>query len=85
MDFVEEYKITIDGEIKKGIYDYYEGLTLNDLLVQAGGLTGSASKGGSARMIMSEEIDDANPKKLNCLILKLLITMNNLKLFVVSI
>jgi hypothetical protein len=37
-------------------------------------------------MIMSEEIDDANPKKLNCLILKsLLITMNNLKLFVVSI
>jgi protein involved in polysaccharide export with SLBB domain len=46
LDFVEEYKITIDGEIKKpGIYDYYEGLTLNDLLVQAGGLTGSASKG----------------------------------------
>jgi protein involved in polysaccharide export with SLBB domain len=46
LDFVEEYKITIDGEIKKpgGIYDYY-GLTLNDLLVQAGGLTGSASKG----------------------------------------
>jgi protein involved in polysaccharide export with SLBB domain len=44
LDFVEEYKITIDGEIKKpGIYDYYEGLT--DLLVQAGGLTGSASKG----------------------------------------
>jgi protein involved in polysaccharide export with SLBB domain len=25
-------KITIDGEIKKpGVYDYYEGLTLNDL------------------------------------------------------
>jgi protein involved in polysaccharide export with SLBB domain len=45
LDFVEEYKITIDGEIKKpGVYDYYEGLTLNDLLVQAGGLTGSASK-----------------------------------------
>jgi protein involved in polysaccharide export with SLBB domain len=62
---VEEYKITIDGEIKKpGIYDYYEGLTLNDLLVQAGGLTGSASKRVEvARMIMSEEIDDANPNK----------------------
>ena len=45
LDFVEEYKITIDGEIKKpGIYDYHENLTLNDLLVQAGGLTGSASK-----------------------------------------
>jgi protein involved in polysaccharide export with SLBB domain len=65
LDFVEEFKITIDGEIKNpGIYDYYEGLTLNDLLVQAGGLTGSASKRVEvARMIMSEEIDDANPNK----------------------
>jgi protein involved in polysaccharide export with SLBB domain len=43
---VEEYKITIDGEIKKpGVYDDYYGLTLNDLFVQAGGLNGSASKG----------------------------------------
>lgn len=65
LDFVEEFKITIDGEIKKpGIYDYYENLTLNDLLVQAGGLTGSASKRVEiARMIQSEDIDDANPNK----------------------
>ncbi|MBG6109872.1 protein involved in polysaccharide export with SLBB domain [Flavobacterium sp. CG_9.10] len=65
LDFVEEYKITIDGEIKKpGVYDYQEGLTLNDFLVQAGGLTGSASKRVEiARMIMSEQIDDANPNK----------------------
>jgi protein involved in polysaccharide export with SLBB domain len=65
LDFVEEYKITIDGEIKKpGIYDYHENLTLNDLLVQAGGLTGSASKRVEvARMIKAEEIDDANPSK----------------------
>ncbi|WP_367757288.1 SLBB domain-containing protein [Flavobacterium sp. WC2430] len=65
LDFVEEYRITIDGEVKKpGIYDYYEGLTLNDLLVQAGGLTGSASKRVEvARMIISEEIDNANPNK----------------------
>ena len=65
LDFVEEYKITIDGEIKKpGIYDYHENLTLNDLLVQAGGLTGSASKRVEvARMIKSETIDDANPSK----------------------
>ncbi|EIA10225.1 SLBB domain-containing protein [Flavobacterium frigoris] len=65
LDFVEEYKITIDGEIKKpGIYDYHEGLTLNDFLVQAGGLTGSASKRVEvARMIVSEVIDDANPNK----------------------
>ena len=66
LDFVEDYKITIDGEIKKpGIYDYYENLTLNDLLVQAGGLTGSASKRVEvARMIQSEEIDDSNPNKV---------------------
>jgi protein involved in polysaccharide export with SLBB domain len=65
LDFVEAYKITIDGEIKKpGEYIYYENLTLNDLLVQAGGLTGSASKKVEiARMIQSEEIDDANPSK----------------------
>nr|WP_315177787.1 SLBB domain-containing protein [uncultured Flavobacterium sp.] len=65
LDFVEEYKITIDGEIKKpGVYDYYENLTLNDLLIQAGGLTGSASKRVEvARMIQSEEIDNASPDK----------------------
>lgn len=65
LDFVEEFKITIDGEIKNpGTYDYYENLTLNDLLVQAGGLTGSASKRVEiARMIQAEEIDDANPNK----------------------
>jgi hypothetical protein len=39
-----------------------------------------------ARMIMSEEIDDANPKKAELFNIEItLITMNNLKLFVVSI
>ena len=77
LDFVEDYKITIDGEIKKpGIYDYYENLTLNDLLVQAGGLTGSASKRVEvARMIQSEEIDDANPNKAQ--LFNIEITANN--------
>ena len=66
LDFEEEFKITIDGEIKKpGVYQYYDNLTLNDLLVQAGGLTGSASKKVEiARMLVSEEIDDSNPKKI---------------------
>ncbi|RKS99976.1 SLBB domain-containing protein [Flavobacterium sp. 123] len=66
LDFVEEYKVTIDGEIKKpGAYSFYENLSLNDLLVQAGGLTGSASKRVEiARMIPSEEIDNANPNKV---------------------
>lgn len=66
LDFVEEFKVTIDGEIKKpGIYSFYENLSLNDLLVQAGGLTGSASKRVEvARMIQSEEIDNSNPNKV---------------------
>lgn len=65
LDFKEEYKVTIDGEIKKpGIYDYNDHLTLNDLLIEAGGLTGSASKRVEvARMVKSEEIDDKNPMK----------------------
>ena len=77
LDFVEEYKITIDGEIKKpGVYDYHENLTLNDLLVQAGGLTGSASKRVEvARMIKSDEIDDANPNRIQ--LFNLEITANN--------
>lgn len=59
LDFKEKFKVTIEGEIKKpGVYDFYPALTLNDLLVQAGGLIGSASKRVEvARMIQSEEID----------------------------
>ena len=66
LNFKEEYKITIDGEIKKPeIYDYHENMTLNDLIVLAGGLTGSASKRVEiARMIKLEEIDDSNPLKV---------------------
>ena len=66
LDFKEDYKITIDGEIKKpGVYEFHESLTLNDLLVQAGGLTGSASKRVEiARMIKSDEINDANPSRV---------------------
>ncbi len=77
LEFVEEYKITIGGEIQNpGVYNYYENLTLNDLLVQAGGLTGSASKRVEiARMIISEEIDDANPRKAE--LFNIEITANN--------
>jgi len=66
LDFKEDYKITIDGEIKKpGVYQFHDNLTLNDLLVQAGGLTGSASKRVEiARMITSDEINDANPTRV---------------------
>lgn len=66
LDFVEEFKVTIDGEIKKpGVYDYQENLTLNDLLIQAGGLTGSASKRVEvARMIQSEEANNQEKAQL---------------------
>ena len=65
LDFKEEYMVTINGEIKiPGQYQFREKLTLNDLMIQAGGLIGSASKKVEiARMIKSEEIDDANLKK----------------------
>jgi protein involved in polysaccharide export with SLBB domain len=77
LDFTEGYEITIDGEIKKpGTYVYYEGLTLNDVLVQAGGLTGSASKRVEvARMIVSEEIDYTNSNRVE--LFNLEITPNN--------
>jgi len=66
LDFREEYKVTIDGEVKHpGVYDYLENLTLNDLIVQVGGLTGSASKRVEvARMIKSDIIDDSDPKRI---------------------
>ena len=66
LDFREEYKVTIDGEVKNpGEYAYFENLTLNDLVVQVGGLTGSASKRVEiARMIKSDIINDNDPKRI---------------------
>ncbi|WP_304199921.1 SLBB domain-containing protein [Flavobacterium alvei] len=66
LDFKEDYKITIDGEIKMpGEYEFHENLTLKDLLLQAGGLTGSASKRIEvARMIKSDEINATNSSKV---------------------
>nr|WP_315211461.1 SLBB domain-containing protein [uncultured Flavobacterium sp.] len=78
LDFEEEFTITINGEIKKpGVYQYYDNLTLNDVLVQAGGLTGSASKKVEiARMIQSEEIDDSNPNKVELFNIEITATNN---------
>lgn len=65
LDFKEDFKVTINGEIKKpGNYQFRENLTLNDLIIEAGGLISSASKRVEiARMIKSEEINDNNPHK----------------------
>lgn len=77
LDFREEYKITIDGEVKNpGEYEFYENLTLNDLVVQVGGLTGSASKRVEvARMIKSDAINDTDPKRVD--VFELEITADN--------
>nr|WP_294786851.1 SLBB domain-containing protein [uncultured Flavobacterium sp.] len=77
LDFREEYKVTIDGEVKNpGVYDFFENLTLNDLVVQVGGLTGSASKRVEiARMVKSDAIDDADPKRIE--LVELEITADN--------
>jgi len=77
LDFREEYKVTIDGEVKKpGVYAYFENLTLNDLIVQVGGLTGSASKRVEiARMVKSDVINDADPKRIE--LVQLEITTDN--------
>lgn len=43
-DFNELYTITIDGEVKRpGVYDFYNGITLKDVLFQSGGFTDAAS------------------------------------------
>jgi protein involved in polysaccharide export with SLBB domain len=77
LDFREEYKVTIDGEVKNpGEYEYFENLTLNDLVVQVGGLTGSASKRVEiARMVKSDVMDDADPKRVE--LVELEITADN--------
>lgn len=77
LDFREEYKVTIDGEVKNpGVYEYFENLTLNDLVVQVGGLTGSASKRVEiARMVKSDVIDDADPNRIE--LVELEITADN--------
>lgn len=60
LDFSEELSVQIGGEINlPGTYDYYPGLTLNDLLLQAGGLAGSASKRIEiARMLVADQFDN---------------------------
>jgi protein involved in polysaccharide export with SLBB domain len=77
LNFKEDFKVTIDGEINQpGVYQYYENLTLNDLLVQAGGLSGSASKRVEvARMIKLDSVDDTNLQKVE--LIKLEISTDN--------
>lgn len=65
-DFVEDYMVTIEGEVKKpGAYVYLGNLTLNDLLIEAGGLKDGASRRVEiARMKKAEAIDDKDPNRV---------------------
>ena len=86
LDFKESYNVVIGGEIKKpGTYSFFENLTLNDLIIEAGGLTGAASKKVEiARMIRAEDIDNANPRKVEVINLEIKAEnneqLNNIKL-----
>jgi protein involved in polysaccharide export with SLBB domain len=73
LDFREEYKVTIDGEVRNpGEYDYFENLTLNDLIIQVGGLTGSASKRVEvARMVKYDVINDADQTRVELIQLEI--------------
>lgn len=64
-DFKEKYSVTVNGEVKTpGVYDYHKNLSLNDLLIQAGGLLSSASKNVEiARMVKSETINSSDSAK----------------------
>ncbi len=66
LDFKEKSSLTINGEIKKpGVYEYHQNLSLNDLLIQAGGLLNSASaRVEIARMIKAEFINDNDTNRV---------------------
>ena len=65
-DFVEDYVVTIEGEVKKpGAYAYLENLTLNDLLIEAGGLKDAASRRVEIARMIKSELEDVNyPNRL---------------------
>ncbi len=64
-DFKEKYSVTVNGEIQNpGTYEYHKNLSLNDLLIQAGGLMSSASKNVEiARMLKAETINSNDSTK----------------------
>lgn len=73
LDFREEYEVTIEGEVKNpGTYEYYENLTLNDLVVQVGGLTGTASKRVEvARLLKSDVVNVTSNKRIELINLEI--------------
>ena len=76
-DFSQVYTLTVEGEVKNpGIFEYYKGITLKDLLFQTGGFTDAASpqrieiasriNGDSAsKTIIAQVIEIASSKDLS--------------------
>lgn len=57
-DLKEEYKVTIDGEVRQpGSFDFSEDMTLEELILKAGGFTEAAS---SQRVEVSRRVKDSN-------------------------
>lgn len=43
-DFAETYTLTVDGEVRNpGVYEYFKGITVKDIVFQSGGFTDAAS------------------------------------------
>lgn len=57
-DLKEEYKVSIDGEVRKpGIFDFAEKMNLEELIMQAGGFTEAAT---SQRIEVSRRVKNSN-------------------------
>lgn len=58
-DLKEEYRVSIDGEVRRpGIFSYSENITLEELIIKAGGLTESATP---KRIEISRRIRNTGP------------------------
>lgn len=77
-NFKEKFSVTIDGAVKApGTFLLSENLTLNDLILQAGGLTSAASKKIEiSRMVKSDVINNNNGAKIDLLTVDIDNTMN---------
>mgnify|MGYP000197400874 CR=1 FL=1 len=57
-DLKEEYKVSIDGEVREpGIFDYAEKMTLEELIIKAGGFTEAAT---AQRVEISRRVKNSN-------------------------
>ncbi len=57
-DLKEEYKVSIDGEVREpGLFDYAEKMTLEELILKAGGFTEAATP---QRVEISRRVKNSN-------------------------